>query len=83
LIQNKNKHTIVQIPKISIFEALLGVVFGVSAGWGFTHQVLQFQVFHGLLSIGYFVVAGYCILPVIKNMMLQYVQKITADRLTR
>lgn len=71
-----NRYTLKQIPKMSLIEIVLSVVFGASAVWGFTHQVVQFQAFHLMLSIGYLTVSGYTILPILKNMFHQYRQKL-------
>lgn len=75
-----NRYTLKQIPKMSLIEIVLSIVFGASAIWGFTHQVVQFQIFHVLLSMGYLSVAGYSILPVLNNVFQQYSQKLWTER---
>ena len=71
-----NKYSLKQIPKMSLIEIVLSIIFGASAVWGFTHQVVQFQAFHALLSMGYLSVAGYSILPVLNNVFKQYIKKL-------
>jgi cellulose synthase/poly-beta-1,6-N-acetylglucosamine synthase-like glycosyltransferase len=81
--EKTSKYSFNQIPKISLVELALGLVFGASASWGFAHHVVQFQAFHVVMCLGYLSVSGYSILPIIRIILRQYQQKVFAKSIEK